>query len=89
MLREPEIDQILFDSAREALRQGPEGALSGIYRLRASLHFVVKHADVRQWEKLRRFYWEGSALPPGRIPTCDLSEENRATKSEGPASYNA
>ncbi len=27
MLRQPEINQILFDSAREALRQGPEGAL--------------------------------------------------------------
>ena len=27
VLRQPEINQILFDSAREALRQGPEGAL--------------------------------------------------------------
>ncbi len=27
VLRQPEINQILFDSARESLRQGPEGAL--------------------------------------------------------------
>jgi len=60
VLRQPEISQILFDSAREALRQGPEGAL---WDFIAYAHpWGFKPQDIRPHVQL--WHGEADALVP-------------------------
>ena len=78
VLRQPEINQILFDSAREALRQGPEGAL---WDFVAYAHpWGFKPQDIRPRVQL----WHGEAdalVPPAYGRYFATALPNAAAKS--------